>query len=151
MLRAAETQLLRSPERDISTRAVCDAVGVGAPVLYRLFGDKNGLMAAVVDNAWARYGATKRAQKLTDDPVEDLYSTWDNHIAFALKNQAVYRLAFSPALAEVPASFEESRQLLVMRLERCAEIGRLNTTPEVAAQIMMASCSRSPTPSPIPP
>jgi AcrR family transcriptional regulator len=47
MLRTAEAQLQASPDRDISTRAVCEAVGVGAPVLDRLFGDKNGLLAAV--------------------------------------------------------------------------------------------------------
>ena len=77
--------LLLSPERDISTRAVCDAVGVGAPVLFRLFGDKNGLLAAVVDRTFQRSLALKRAQKLSDDPVNDLYSASDAHIAFALK------------------------------------------------------------------
>jgi AcrR family transcriptional regulator len=61
MLDAAESLLRTSPARDISTRAVCEAVGVGAPVLYRLFGDKNGLLAAVVDNAFDRYLALKRA------------------------------------------------------------------------------------------
>jgi len=139
MLQAAESQLKASPERDVSTRAVCDAVGVGAPVLYRLFGDKNGLLAAVVDHAFQRYLASKRAQKLSDDPVNDLYSAWDAHIAFALKNPAVYRIAYAPALAEVPAGVEEARQLLLVRLVRCAEAGKLNTTPDEAAQSMMAA------------
>ncbi len=141
MLQAAEAQLLLSRERDISTRAVCDAVGVGAPVLYRLFGDKNGLLAAVVDRAFQRYLASKRTQKLSDDPVDDLYSAWDAHIAFALKNQAVYRIAYAPGLPEVPAGVEEARQLLLVRMVRCAEVGRLNTTPDEAAQIMMAACT----------
>ena len=73
MLKAAESLLQASPDRDISTRAVCDAVGVGAPVLYRLFGDKNGLLAAVVDYVFDRYLARKRAIPLSDDPVDDLY------------------------------------------------------------------------------
>ena len=140
MLQAAEDQLLLSPERDISTRAVCDAVGVGAPVLYRLFGDKNGLLAAVVDRAFQRYLASKRTQKLSDDPVNDLYSAWDAHISFALKNQAVYRIAYAPALTEVPAGVDEGRQLLLVRFVRCAEAGKLNTNPDEAAQIMMAAC-----------
>ena len=139
MLQAAESLLLLSPERDISTRAVCDAVGVGAPVLYRLFGDKNGLLAAVVDRAFERYTASKRAQKLSADPVDDLYSAWDLHIAFALKNQAVYRIAFAPELPVVPKGVEESRRLLLVRMVRCAEAGRLNTSPDEAAQIMMAA------------
>ena len=141
MLKAAEAQLQESPERDISTRAVCEAVGVGAPVLYRLFGDKNGLLAAVVDRAFERYLTSKRAQTLSDDPVEDLYAAWDLHIAFALKNQAVYRIAYAPSLDKVPAGVEEARQLLVRRLVRCAEIGMLNTTPDEAAQVMMTACT----------
>ena len=139
MLDAAQAQLEASPERDISTRAVCDAVGVGAPVLYRLFGDKNGLLAALVDRAFERYVTSKRSQKLSNDPVEDLYSAWDAHIAFALKNHAAYRIAYAPALADVPAGVEEARLLLLKRMVRCAEAGRLNTTPDEAAQILMSS------------
>jgi AcrR family transcriptional regulator len=141
MLRAAEAQLLASPDRDFSTRAVCDEVGVGAPVLYRLFGDKNGLTAAVVDRAFQRYLASKRAQALSDDPVADLFLAWDAHISFALKNQAVYRIAYAPGLKVVPAGVTEARLLLLERLVRCAEVGRLNTTPDEAAQIMMAACT----------
>jgi AcrR family transcriptional regulator len=140
MLKAAESLLQASPDRDISTRAVCDAVGVGAPVLYRLFGDKNGLLAAVVDYVFDRYLARKRAIPLSDDPVDDLYLAWDNHVAFALKNPAVFRIAYAPSLAEVPGGVEESRQLLVKRFIRCAEAGRLNTTPDQAAQSFMAAC-----------
>ena len=140
MLDAAEWLLRTSPNRDISTRAVCDAAGVGAPVLYRLFGDKNGLLAAVVDNAFDRYITLKRAIPLSDDPVGDLYLAWSNHVAFASKNPAVYRIAYAPSLAEVPGGVEESRRLLIERLVRCAEAGRLNTTPDCAAQAMMAAC-----------
>lgn len=71
MLDAAEGLLDASPDRDVSTRAVCEAVGVGAPTLYRLFGDKNGLLAAVVDHGFARYLSTKRALEPTADPVVD--------------------------------------------------------------------------------
>jgi AcrR family transcriptional regulator len=139
MLEAAEWLLRTSPDRDISTRAVCDAVGVGAPVLYRLFGDKNGLLAAVVDNAFDRYLTLKRAIPLSDDPVDDLYVAWRNHVAFASENPAVYRIAYAPSLAEVPRGVEEGRRLLIERLVRCAQAGRLNTTPDRAAQAMMAA------------
>jgi AcrR family transcriptional regulator len=141
MLRVAEAQLQASPDHDFSTRAVCDEVGVGAPVLYRLFTDKSGLLAAVVDRAFRRYLASKRTQALSDDPVADLCSAWDAHVAFALKNQAVYRIAYAPALKAVPAGVVEARLLLRERLIRCAEVGRLNTTPDEAAHIMMAGCT----------
>jgi hypothetical protein len=45
-----------------------------------------------------------------------------------LKNQAVYRIAYAPSMAEVPAGVELARQLLVERFVRCAEVGRVTTT-----------------------
>src|ERR1700754_489761 len=140
MLAAAEALLSESTECDVSTRAVCEAADVGAPVLYRLFGDKNGLIAAVVDYAFARYLKQKRAQQASDDPVDDLYKAWDAHVEFALANPTVYRIAYAPSLAEVPAGVEEARQLLIEWFVKCAEAGRLNTTPEDGAQAMMAAC-----------
>jgi AcrR family transcriptional regulator len=140
MLEAAETQLAASADRDISTREVCEAVNVGSPVLYRLFGDKNGLLTAVVDHAFERYLGQKRTQQPSEDPVDDLYTAWDNHVAFALANPTVYRLVYAPSLAAVPAAAEEARQLLIDRLVRCAEAGRLRIAPDAAAQAFMAAC-----------
>ncbi len=140
MLEAAERQLAASAERDISTRDVCEAVKVGAPVLYRLFGDKNGLLTAVVDHAFERYLSEKRTQPPSVDPVDDLYAAWDNHVAFAMENPTVYRLVYAPSLAEVPAAAEEARQLLLDRMIRCAEAGRLRVAPNEASQAFMAAC-----------
>jgi AcrR family transcriptional regulator len=140
MVEAAEAQLAASAERNISTREVCEAVNVGSPVLYRLFGDKNGLLTAVVDNAFERYLSEKRSRPLAEDPVDDLYTAWDNHVAFALEHPAVYRLVYAPSLAAVPAAAEEARQLLRDRLVRCAEAGKLRTDPDSAAQAFMAAC-----------
>src|ERR1041384_6605150 len=125
MLEAAEALLDASPDRDISTRAVCDAVGVGAPVLYRLFGDKNGLLSAVVDYGFDRYLSMKRAAEPSPDPVTDLRNGWDSHIAFALAHPVVYRMISSPSLTEVPTAAAEALGLLRDVLERCAAAGRL--------------------------
>ncbi|MEE6177219.1 TetR/AcrR family transcriptional regulator [Mycobacterium sp. 050134] len=140
MLEAAETQLAASPQNDISTREVCEAVGVGSPVLYRLFGDKNGLLTAVINHAFERYLSEKRAEPPSDDPVDDLYTAWDNHVAFAMENPTVYRLVYAPQLTEVPGAAKETRQLLYDRLIRCAEAGKLKTSPDEAAQAIMAAC-----------
>src|SRR5580693_8394546 len=53
--------LAQSADVDVSTRAICDAAGVTAPTLYHHFGDKNGLLTAVVDLGWAAFLETKRA------------------------------------------------------------------------------------------
>ncbi|HWD04356.1 MAG TPA: TetR/AcrR family transcriptional regulator [Amycolatopsis sp.] len=139
MLEAAERLLDASPDRDISTRAVCEAVGVGAPMLYRLFGDKNGLLSAVVDHGFERYLAAKRAAEPSADPIADLKKGWDTHVAFAREHPAVYRLMYSPAFADVPSAAKEALRLLREVLVRCAAVGRLRVDPDVAAQRIMAA------------
>jgi AcrR family transcriptional regulator len=139
MLDAAEELLNASPDRDIATRAVCEAVGVGAPVLYRLFGDKNGLLSALVDYGFDRYLATKRAAAPSADPVADLRNGWDTHVEFARSHPAVYRLMFSPSFTTVPSAAEEAMRLLRDVLDRCAAAGRLRVEPGLAAQMIMAA------------
>jgi AcrR family transcriptional regulator len=139
MLDAAEELLNASPDRDIATRAVCEAVGVGAPVLYRLFGDKNGLLSALVDYGFDRYLATKRAAEPSADPVVDLRNGWDTHVEFARSHPAVYRLMFSPSFATVPSAAQEAMRLLHQVLERCAAAGRLRVESGVAAQMIMSA------------
>ncbi|MFS8099715.1 TetR/AcrR family transcriptional regulator [Lentzea alba] len=139
ILEAAEELLDTSPDRDISTRAVCAAAGVGAPVLYRLFGDKNGLLSAVVDYGFDRYLATKREALPSADPVADLRSGWDTHVGFARAHPTVYRMMFSPSFDAVPDAAKEALLLLRQVLERCAEAGRLRIDPETAAQIVMSA------------
>ena len=55
ILRAAARLLAESGGAPVSTRAVCAAAGVGAPTLYHHFGDKEGLLDAVVTYGFERY------------------------------------------------------------------------------------------------
>ena len=61
ILETAAGLLAQSADVDVSTRAICDAAGVTAPTLYHHFGDKDGLLAAVVDFGWAAFLETKLA------------------------------------------------------------------------------------------
>ncbi len=139
MIEAAERLLSSSPDHDVSTRAVCDAVGVTQPILYRLFGDKDGLLNALVDDGFERYIARKHALEATDDPVADLAAGWDDHMDFARRNAALYRLMFSPALRAVPAAAGRIFELLTGQLERCAAIGALRISPGKAAQTILSA------------
>ncbi|MFG1610933.1 TetR/AcrR family transcriptional regulator [Actinoplanes sp. NPDC049265] len=137
MIAAAEQQLVASADGDIATRAVCEAVGVTQPVLYRLFGDKNGLLDALADDGLRRYADHKAAQPLTDDPIADLVAGWDDHIAFGRANPALYQLMFAPR----PLSHAQARGKIMALLEamllRCAAVGALRTTPNAAAQLIL--------------
>jgi AcrR family transcriptional regulator len=137
ILEAAAELLATSPVADVSTRAVCEAAGVGAPTLYRHFGDKEGLLKAVIDHGFEQYLAAKRAAKPSADPIQDLRDGWDGHVAFALSHPSHYRLMHSPAVRATPAAAIEGHRLLVAQLGRCAAAGRLRVSSETAAQLIM--------------
>lgn len=138
--RAAEL-LAASPSGDVATRAVCEAAGVTQPVLYRLFGDKDGLLAATVDMVWDQYLSMKRAAEQSPDPLDDLRAGWDSHVEFALAHPHAYRLLFGTTLTTTPESAAEAMRLLRVNLDRLAASGRLRTAPDRAAQMIMAANS----------
>ncbi|MEV4969514.1 TetR/AcrR family transcriptional regulator [Streptomyces scopuliridis] len=139
ILEAAADLVAKSPNGDISTRAVCEAAQVGAPVLYRQFGDKEGLLSAVVDYGFDAYLATKRLHQPGADPIQDLRDGWDTHVAFALANPHLYRLMNSPLMRKPPTSALEAHQILTRDLERAAAQGKLRISPELAAQLVMSA------------
>lgn len=139
ILEVAAALVAESPNGDVSTRAVCEAAGVGAPALYRHFGDKEGLLSAVVDSGWEKYLATKRDRAPGTDPVQDLREGWDTHTEFALQNPNLYRLMNSPAMRTPPAAALEAHRILTSDLQRAAEQGKLRLAPELAAQIIMSA------------
>ncbi|MEU0395893.1 TetR/AcrR family transcriptional regulator [Streptomyces sp. NPDC006208] len=139
MIEAAEQQLATSFDNDIATRAVCEAVGVTQPVLYRLFGDKRGLLDAVADHGFERYAALRAAQEQTGDPVTDLRAGWDGHLAFAQEYPALYQLMFAPRPWSRSKARERVFDLLVAALVRCAAAGALTTEPRTAAQLILSA------------
>lgn len=138
--RAAEL-LAASPNGDISTRAVSEAADITQPILYRHFGDKEGLLSAVVDRVWEQYLESKRAARPSSDPLTDLRAGWDNHTTFALENPHAYRLVFGTALAVRPSAIAEAMRLLTEITRRLAAAGRLAVGPDEAAQAVMAANS----------
>ncbi|MFK4790808.1 TetR/AcrR family transcriptional regulator [Microbacterium sp. ZW T5_56] len=137
----ASALLADSADGDISTRAVCEAAGVTQPVLYRLFGDKDGLLAAVADAAWESYLAGKRRVEASADPIADVRAGWDAHTAFALQNPHAYCLVFASPLGSRVAAAHEAMRLLTDVLRRVAASGRLVMAPDAAARIVMSANS----------
>jgi AcrR family transcriptional regulator len=131
---AAAARLLAEGGPDaVSTRAVSAAAGVQPPTIYRLFGDKEGLLDAVVADGFTAYLTSKTARKPTDDPVEDLRAGWDLHVGLGLANPALYTLMYGRYRPGAPspaalAAFE----VLAEHIRRIAEAGRLRV-PEVRA------------------
>ena len=59
IVEAAARLLHEEGARAVTTRGVAQAAGVQAPTIYRLFGDKDGLVQAVAEHVMATYVAAK--------------------------------------------------------------------------------------------
>src|SRR5580698_6011014 len=73
----------------VTTRSVALAVGVQAPTIYRLFGDKSGLLDDGVEHGFATYLTNKPpvgTDADADDPIAALRAGWDLHVGFGLAN-----------------------------------------------------------------
>ncbi|WP_338493109.1 TetR/AcrR family transcriptional regulator [Streptomyces sp. SJL17-4] len=139
ILEATEELLATKDALAISTRAICDRAKVGMPEIYRQFGDKQGLLTAVADIGFERFLAEKRKNPLTDDPVADLRTAWDSHVAFALRNPHLYRLMFTPTGDAKPGGIKEAQAILLTAVERCRDAGRLRTSPELAGRSILSA------------
>ena len=143
ILTAAADLLACGGSDAVSTRAIAAAAGVQAPTLYRLFGDKMGLLDAVTAYGFERYLAEKKTLVPSDDPVADLKRGWDNHVEFGLTHPAFYVLMYSMYSASQPerrpAAAQEAYRMLLGLLERVAAAGRLRMPPDAAARLIHAT------------
>ena len=123
-----------------STREIYACAGITAPTLYHHFGDKRGLMAAVVSKAFDDYLAEKAAYEPTGDPYVKVARGWDGHVAFAKNNPELYRLMF-PIDGDLPEAAVESRRLLRQGFDQLALEGHLRdgVTPELATRTLSAA------------
>jgi AcrR family transcriptional regulator len=140
---AAAARLLAEGGREaVSTRAVSAAAGVQAPTIYRLFGDKQGLLDAVAADGFAAYLNSKTGLEPTADPVEDLRVGWDLHVGFGLANPAVYSLMYSePRPGTSSPAAVAAAEVLAKHIRRIAEAGRLRVSEERAAHLVHAAGS----------
>lgn len=139
---AAAALLTEGGREAVSTRAVSAAAGVQAPTIYRIFGDKQGLLDAVAEYGFATYLVSKTASPPSNDPVQDLRRGWDLHVGFGLAHPAFYTLTYGeprPGL-ESPAA-REAALVLAAQVRRIAEAGRLKLSEQRAAHLIHAAGS----------
>lgn len=140
MLRAAADLLATGGRDALSTRAVSAAAGVQAPTLYRLFGDKDGLLDAVAAHGFAEYLERKKELTPSGDPVEDLRRGWDLHVEFGLSRPEFYVLMFGAPAASGTDAGRTAAAILEKMVTRIAEVGRLRMSVARAIQLTHAMC-----------
>ena len=138
IIRATAELLAASETGDVSTREICERAGIQAPTLYRQFGDKDRLIATVVDEAFSRHLDPKRVPAPDADPVQVVRDDWDAHTAWALEHPVFYRLIFSPLVSGSRAA-SDAHAFLQRDLERAAAVGLLTVSASVAAQMILSA------------
>ncbi|WP_395298748.1 TetR/AcrR family transcriptional regulator [Kitasatospora hibisci] len=135
----AAIDLLERGGRDaVTTRAVADAAGLQPPALYRLFGDKEGLLDAVAEHGFAQFLAAKDHVGEDADPVRALRSGWDVAVEFGLANPALYVLMYGEP-TRASAVYRVGVEILMARIRRLAVAGLLRVGEDLAAQIVNAT------------
>ncbi|MBF9072541.1 TetR/AcrR family transcriptional regulator [Streptacidiphilus fuscans] len=141
VLQVAAELLEEGGSEAVSTRAVAAAAGITAPALYRMFGDKDGLLAELAAYGFEMYLAEKReALSGSQDPVADLHRGWDLHVDFGLRHPAFYLLMYGTARpGHKPPAADEAHALLVSLLDRAAADARLRVPVEEATHLVHAA------------
>jgi len=132
--------LAKGGREALTTRAVADAAGVQAPAIYRLFGDKDGLLEAVAEDVLARFVARKKAMAPRADALDDLRLGWDLHVEFSLEHPAIFSiLNADPKPGRLTRVAEGGIDLLRSRINRVAAAGLLRVSEERAVALMRAA------------
>ena len=142
ILEAAARLVAESADGEVSTRAVCEAAGVTAPTLYHYFGDKEGLLAAVVDFALAAFLESKRVAAVVvhEHVADSIRVGWDNHLEFARENPNFYKLMWAPGGAAAKnAAVGEAFRTLNERLELGASKGQLRVSAETGTRVILSA------------
>ncbi|MFD4504566.1 TetR/AcrR family transcriptional regulator [Streptomyces sp. NPDC058457] len=132
--------LLEREGRDaVTTRAVAVAAGLQPPAIYRLFGDKEGLLEAVAEHGFATFLASKRVVPDPEDPIQDLRDSWDLAVRFGLENPALYLLMYGDVARSDSPAFRTGLEILKGRVRRLAVGGRLRVGEALAADVIHAT------------
>lgn len=138
----AAAGLIESGGEDAATtRAVAAAAGVQAPTIYRLFGDKRGMLDAVAQHQLAAYVARKARRMPSADPVQDLRDGWDMHVAFGVAHPELYAIMQrDPQTSLLSPAIAAGEEVLRRQLRAIAAAGRLKVSEDRAVALLEVGC-----------
>ncbi len=133
ILAATEALLSAGGESAVSIREVCTRAGVTAPTVYHHFGDKDALIARVVDDCFAEFDRALAPEAAPADPVEAMRWGFDRYLAYGVAHPAHYRLLFPRRREHPTPSALTSYDRLRHGIRAVAAAGRLTVDVEDAA------------------
>jgi AcrR family transcriptional regulator len=122
ILDATEELLLEAGHRGLSVRKLVDRCGYSAPTIYHHFGDKDGLIDALLEQRLTLLASDLKRVPLVDDPVENLRALTRAFAMFGLRNPTHYQLLMQVREedAGMIESAEEARLLMQTPAEQIA-------------------------------
>lgn len=140
---AVAARLLAEGGREaLTTRAVTSAAGIQQPTLYRLFGDKTGLLDAVAERGLAAYVAQKSALAPASDPLTDFREGWDRHVGFGMAHPALFAIIWgNPDPTRVSSAAEAGQAALRRKVHALAVAGLLRVSESRAVNLAHAACT----------
>jgi AcrR family transcriptional regulator len=128
----------------LTARSLAARAETSAPALYELFGDKSGVVRELYFEGFRRLFAEVSALSETDDPMADLWALATAYRRFVRSNRELAEVMFSrpftdfsPGLEELAAT-SSVRILIVGRIRRCIEAGRLRGDETDVAHVFVA-------------
>ncbi len=127
ILDATEELLVAYGYEGFSIRKLVGRCGYTAPTLYHYFGDKRGLIDALVEERFGRLLRRLRRVPRGGDPVAYLRALAHAFVRFGLRNPTHYRLLMTPRPegSPPPRSAEAARAVFDAPLVEIADQGRL--------------------------
>ncbi len=143
ILDATESLLVEGGYESFSIRRLVDRCGYTAPTIYHHFGDKPGLLDALLEEVFRKLVRLIRRVPESEDPIDYLRALGRAFVRFGLRNPTHYRLLTQPRdpASHPPSSVEEVRKLLEKPWLELWELGRLRSQDSrSASQSFWALC-----------
>jgi AcrR family transcriptional regulator len=128
----------------LTARSLAARAETSAPALYELFGDKSGVVRELYFEGFRRLFSEISTVSETDDPMADLWALATTYRRFVRSNRELAEVMFSRPFTDFSPGPEELaatssvRVLIVGRVRRCMEAGRLRGDETDVAHVLVA-------------
>lgn len=140
ILDAAGAILLEDDYEQFTMRKLASRCGYTAPTIYHHFGDKRGLIDAVLEEVFRGLVIQLKRVRSGSDPVDEMRAQFHAFVRFALRKPTHYQMLTTRSVEDgPPPSGEEAIALLERPLHALSESGRLgNHSIELVQQSFWA-------------
>lgn len=149
ILRATDALLVDRPAEQLTLRAIAREAGITAPAIYRHFADRDAIVRAVVDVAFADLrAALLEGLERGETPIERLRGTCAAYLAFARERPQPYRLMLGGVWDAAAAMREgdptglrslglDALEVVELAMQACIDAGASTRTDAHAAAVAL--------------